>query len=123
MPKHLVNNQPIVSEGATPSVTLEAAAGSNASVAIIGNNIGGRIDLTTGLNLLTTGKVMTLSLANGMQFPNGAFITFTAANANFASVLNRLYAVTTKTGIELYVAFNALSINTTYSGYYSITGY
>lgn len=113
----------IMSNGNTPTITVQSAAGSGASASIVGNNVAGKITLTTGLSLLNTGKVLALTFADGMTFPNGCFITFTPADVNFSGVYTKLYAQTSTTGVDLFVGVTALSVSTTYIGYYHIIGY
>ncbi len=108
--------------GGTPTLTLATAAGSGATRSIEGNNVAGKITLTTGLTLLSSGLVMTLGFADGLVYPNGCHPQFTAGNENFAGVYIKLYAVGKTTGVELYVTA-ALSLSQTYVGTYHITGF
>lgn len=106
----------------TPTIVLGAAAGSGASVSIIGSNLAGKITLTSGASLLTSGIVITMTFANSLTYPNGSFINYTPGNSNFATVFNSLYATTTTTTIVLNVSVG-LSVTTSYIGYYQIIGY
>lgn len=116
-------NSALTTTGAAPTITLASGAGLGATASAIGNNVSGKITLNTGASLLATGKVMTLTFANSFAYPNGCFINFTPADANFAPFMTKLYAVCSTTGCELYVITTALSIATTYTGFYTITGY
>lgn len=118
---HEVNG--LSGKSTAPVVTLQTAAGTGASVSIVGNNVSGKITLTTGVSLLSTGKVLTLTLADGLTFANGAFALFSPADANFAGVYSKLYAIGSTTGADLYVALTALSVSTVYTGTYLIVGY
>lgn len=86
--------------GDAPAITLGGAAGSGATVSIQGTNVSGIITFTTGLSLLSIGKVMTLTYANGWQFPGGSVVTFAPGNAAFCLAAGRLYAVSAVTGVS-----------------------
>lgn len=106
----------------TPSIALGAAAGSGATFAIAGTNLAGKITLTSGTGILASGTVMTATFANSLSYPIGCSVTFSAGNANFATVLPYLYAETGQTQVVLKVAI-ALSISSTYIGYYQVVGH
>ena len=112
----------MVGSGSTPSLVVGAAAGTGATVSIVGTNISGRITFVSGTSLLTSGTVLTMTYANSFAYPNGCVLTFSAGNASFASVLQYLSAVTSTTGVVLSTALG-LSISTTYIGYYQVTGW
>jgi hypothetical protein len=118
----IVQQAAVMGTGNAPSIVLGSAAGSGASVSIVGNNVAGKITLTSGASLLVSGTVMTLTLANGLSFPNGSVVTYSAGNSAFASVLGLISGSTTATTIALSVSA-ALTLSTVYIGYYSITGY
>lgn len=113
----------LVGTSGTPSVVLGSAAGTGATFSILGNNLAGQITLTTGISLLGSGTVMTMTLANSFSFPAGMAINFTAGNSNFASLLSVLSVSTTTNAGTLSIATSALSLSTTYIGYYSIMGW
>lgn len=112
----------ISSTGSAPSISLGAASGSGASSSTVGNNVSGKITLNVGTGILSAGTVMTMTFANGRTYPNGCFITFSAGNDNFSLIHNLLYATTSTTGVTLSCRL-ALTVSTTYIGYYTIVGY
>jgi hypothetical protein len=112
----------LVGSGSAPSLSLGAAAGSGATSSIIGTNISGKITLNSGTGVLASGTVLTMTLANSFAYPNGSVVTFSPGNANFAAVAQYLSAVTSTTGGVLSVSL-ALTISSTYIGYYSISGW
>jgi hypothetical protein len=118
----IIQQAAVMGTGPAPAVVLGSAAGSGATFSIVGNNVAGKITLNSGTSLLASGIVMTLTLANSLSFPNGSVVTYSAGNSAFAGVLTNISGTTTQTTIVLSVAI-ALSISTTYVGYYSVTGY
>lgn len=106
----------------TPTVVLDANAGSGATYSIVGTNLAGKITLNTGTGVLSAGTVLTMTFANSLSYATGATVTFSPANTNFAVVLNTLYATTTQTTAVIAVTAG-LSISTTYIGFYHILGY
>ena len=113
----------ITAKGGTPTVVVNTAvAGSGASATISGTNMAGKIVLTSGTALLTTGKVLSLNFADGFTFPNGGFAVFSPGDINFALLAARLYVVTRVDGVDLYVVTNPLTLSTQYTGYYQILG-
>lgn len=112
----------IVGTSGTPALVIGSAAGSGSTASIVGNNLGGIITLNTGISLLSTGTVLTITYANSLTFPNGSVITFAAGNSKFASIVTSIYVTTTTTTAILSVAL-ALSVSTTYIGHYKISGY
>ena len=108
--------------GNPPSVVVQPALGSTGSASIEGNNVAGKITFTvSGINV-ATGKILSLTFADNMQFPTGATVNDMAGNDNYAAARAQLYAVATKTGIDLHVRGLALGAGT-YVGYYQVIGY
>jgi len=117
-----ISAQGVIGLGGTPSLSLGAAAGSGATSSIVGTNMSGKITLNVGTGVLSAGTIMTMTFANNFSYPNGCFITFGAGNAAFAVIKTILYATTTTTTVAL-LCTAALTISTTYIGYYAVTGY
>lgn len=107
----------------TPTLVAGSAAGTGPTLTITGNNLSGKISLTVGTGLLATGTVLTLTLANGLVFPNGMAVIFGAQEPNFASVITKLSVATTTSTAVLSVGITALVTATTYVGFYSISGW
>ncbi len=106
-----------------PSVVVGPGAGTGASVELIGSNTDGLITFTQGALGVANGKILELTLANGIEYPNGLACTFAAANANFAQVTNQLFVTTTKNKAALNLNGLALSAGQVFKGYYKIGGY
>lgn len=102
---------------ATPA--LLAASG---SVAIEGNNTAGKITVVVGGLGIAAGKIMSMTFNGTPPYKTGCSVVFTAGNASFANVNGQLYAITSKTGIDLYLTGLAL-VAGTYTGYYQVIGY
>lgn len=116
----IINGVPVI--GGVPTLTMGSAAGTGASASIVGSNKSGKITMTTGVSLLSTGTVMTMTFANGFAYPNGCAIFFSSADVNFANVLTKIFATTTTTTASLTTSLS-LSVGTTYVGYYRIEGW
>ena len=113
----------IIGTSGTPAVAVLAAAGTGATATIVGSNVSGKITLNTGTSLVTGGNILTLTLADGASFPNGMHIQYSSSNANFAMVLTSIYCTTTNNSATLAMNGIALTTNTAYVGYYTISGY
>lgn len=114
--------QAVVGSSASPSISLGSATGSGATSSIVGTNMSGKITLNVGTGVLSAGTIMTMTFANSFSYPNGCFVNFDAANAAFAAIKTILYVTTTTTAVTL-LCTAALTISTTYIGYYLTTGY
>lgn len=114
--------QGVIGTGSAPSISLGGAAGSGASSSIVGTNMSGKITLNVGTGILSSGTVMTMTFANSWAFPNGSVVVFSPGNNNFAAIQTILYASSTATTVTLSCT-TALTISTTYIGYYLVTGY
>lgn len=106
----------------TPTIVLDANAGSGATYSIVGTNLAGKITLNTGTGVLNAGTILTMTFANSLSYATGSTVTFSPANTNFAVVLNTIYATTTQTTVVVAVTAG-LSLSTTYIGFYHILGY
>ena len=112
----------VIGSGVAPSLSLGAAAGTGASSSIVGTNMSGKITLNVGTGILSGGTVLTMTFAGSFAYPTGSVINFTAGNDNFSLISNLLYATTSTTGVVL-ACRTALTISTTYIGFYTIIGY
>lgn len=112
----------IVGNSSAPAVALGSAAGSGSTVAVIGSNISGKITVVTSLTV-TSGVVLTMTLAQGLTFPNASVITFVPGNSSFAAIGASLYISSTSTTQAVLSVAVGLGISTTYIGYYSVTGW
>lgn len=112
----------IVGNSVAPSLVLGSAAGTGSTVSIVGTNISGKITLTTALTV-SSGTVLTMTLAQGLTFPGGCVITFSAGNSSFAAIGASLYVSSTSTTQAVLSVAVGLGISTTYIGYYSVSGW
>jgi hypothetical protein len=112
----------VIGAGSTPTLSMGAAAGTGATSSIVGTNMSGKITLNVGTGILSAGTVMTMTFAGGLTYPSGAVVTFSAGNDNFAAIAALVYATTSTTTVTL-ACRAALTISTTYIGYYTVTGY
>ena len=115
-------SQIVMGVSQAPAVSSTSLLGASGSATIEGTNISGKITLVVAGIGVGAGKVMTMTYADMPAYKNGSAITFTAGNANFATINGQLYAVSSKTGVDLYVTALAISAGT-YVGYYQIIGY
>lgn len=106
----------------TPTLLVDANAGTGATASIVGTNLAGKITLNTGTGVLGTGTVLTMTFANSLTYATGATVTFSAGNGNFSTVTNTIYCETTTTTVVLKVTAG-LSLTSTYIGFYHILGY
>lgn len=107
----------------TPAMTAQSAAGSGATVSITGSNISGKFILTTGISLLASGKILSMTFANSFTYPGGCVVNFSAGDSNFANVITKIYAATTTSGVDVYISGLNLILNTIYTGYYTVIGW
>lgn len=112
----------VVGSSSTPAVALGAAAGSGSTVAIVGSNISGKITVVTSLTV-SSGIVLTMTLAQGMTFPNASVVTFSPGNSSFAAIGASLYISSTSTTQAVLSVAVGLGISTTYIGYYNVSGW
>lgn len=112
----------VVGVGAAPTIALGAAAGSGATYSIAGDNMIGKITLNVGTGILSSGTVMTMTFANSLSYPTGSSVLFSPANSNFATLQTLLYCTTSQTTVTLQCT-TALTVSTTYIGYYLVVGY
>lgn len=112
----------IVGNSSTPTVVLGAAAGTGSTVSIVGSNISGKITVVTSLTV-SSGVVLTMTLAQGLVFPNASVITFSPGNSSFAAIGASLYISSTTTTQAVLSVAVGLGVTTTYIGYYTCSGW
>ena len=110
----IIRTASIVGSTSIPTVTYGAAAGTGAAtVAIIGTQVSGYLQFTTG-TATTTGTVLTLTAP--VTCPNYWFLVLQPNNAAFAAASSRIYSGgATPTTFNLSVATLALTASTAYS--------
>lgn len=114
----------IIGSGNAPTVTLGPVAGTGATYTIVGNNITGRVTVTTGsgLSLNATGVLVTLTLADGVTYPNFAQLQIEPLNAGMAGMLMSRYTTTTNNSVSVNINNLTLNAATPYAFSYLITG-
>lgn len=114
----------ILGSGGAPTVTPGAAAGFGATTTIIGNNITGTVSITTGsgLGASTTNPLFTITLADGVTYPNQCQLFITPTNVSAAGMLTNAYTSGTKNSATVTIGGITLGSSTTYSFTYLITG-
>lgn len=113
----------LLGRGSAPSVAAGTGAGTGAAVTTVGNNISGKITLVQGTGGIAGGQILVLTMADGWTFPTSATITFSAGNANFASILASIYVTMTANSATLMLNGLNLTAGVTYVGYYHVVGY
>lgn len=108
--------------GGIPTLTINANAGTGATASISGNNIAGKITLTSGTLSIASGLILTLNYADGLTFPNGSNVVFSPGNAAFAGIVSTLSVVGNTTNAQLSASVG-VGIGTTYIGYYHVSGW
>lgn len=107
---------------AVPTAATGAAAGGGSpTVALIGGANAGRITLTTGSSPTTTGVLATITLPR--PYPNGCFVSLTAANATTGAQMTRVFVTSTTGTFVLNASGTALTAATEYVWNYQVTGY
>lgn len=113
----------ISTSGSTPSIAAGTGAGTGATISITGNDVGGKITLTTGTSPVLAGIVFTVTFSQTLAIiPKSVVITAgSGPAANSGS--NKLYidaATLSTTIMELKNIGTALTASTSYIWYYLI---
>jgi hypothetical protein len=114
---------PIVSDGSGPSVSIGAAAGTGAAVAIFGTDTAGVIRLTTGTGP-ATGQLFEITWSSPKPSDNYA-VVLTAASATAVTGLQRLYMDqdnVTAASIDA-IATTALGASAVHRFYYQVISF
>ncbi len=104
----------IISNGVAPTVAAGAAAGTGATVSVVGNNISGTITVTTGTSP-TAGTLVTLTFA--LPYTTAPRVTLEAGNASAAGLTRYVTPTTTNFGLN---SSAVPAASTTYTFYYQV---
>lgn len=119
----LFNGFPVVGPSpTTPTVAVGAAAGSGATVSVVGSNIGGIVTFNSGTGLLGGGALFTLTYAGGFTYPAGSVASVDANNSAAASAGGNVYITTTTTSFTLNVVLG-VNVSTAFKFMYICAGW
>lgn len=81
------NGLPVVGPNPTaPTVSIGGAAGTGATVSVIGSNLAGIITFASGTGILSTGALFTLTFGGGFSFPNQCVVSLDANNTAASNI-------------------------------------
>lgn len=113
----------IKGSGSAPGNSAGTGMGTGPTgISIIGKDIGGQIQFTTGT--LPTGSATIITVTYNTAFPNASFVTITpAADQTLLTGETGVYVAATTTGFALKSGATGLAAGVTYTWYYTVNGY
>lgn len=117
------NGLPVVGQSpSTPGVAIGSAAGSGATVSVVGGNLAGVITFNSGTGILGSGALFTLTFANSFAFPTNCAISLEPNNSAAAGANGNVYITTTTTSFTVNVILG-VNTSTAFKFMYIVVGW
>lgn len=118
------NGLPVIGASPTaPSIAIGGAAGSGATVSVVGSNLGGTITYNSGTGILGSGVIHTLTLANSFTFPTNSTVVLTPSNSA-AALLGTVGYISASSATAFSTSVTSgTAISTTFKWNYIVVGW
>lgn len=120
---NVTQTRPIITSGSTPSNSAGTGAGTGPTISITGNDIAGKISITTGTIPTAGGDIVTISFSTVLT-NTPTSIQLTPAGSNAATEIAKFYvdqSTVSSSSWKIKNTSSALTASTTYEFYYTVT--